>query len=119
MRQKDQVFVFGNEATGEDRREGYAISSTNSTEPLDAQAAAWLRERQIKESLDTVIDFNSRQFVYRKDWDLGDIVRCRSDTWGVTLDKNVLEIAEYYEQGGYNIAITFGDLPGGYAGRLI
>jgi len=119
MKQKDYTHVFGNSATGMNRREGHAISASNSPDPLDVQAAAWLHERQVKDSLDTVIDFNNHQFKYKADWDLGDIVRCGSEAWGVTLDKNVLEIAEYYELGGYNIAITFGDLPGGYAGRLI
>lgn len=46
---------------------------------------------------------------YKNDFDLGDIVTCVDEKWGVTLDTRITEISETYEEPGMNIAVTFGD----------
>lgn len=61
----------------------------------------------IKESIEAeVADVN---FIYKRDWDLGDIVTVRKSEWGITLHERVTEVQETYENGGVMITPTFGD----------
>lgn len=46
---------------------------------------------------------------YKTDFDLGDVVTCVDEKWGVTLDTRITEITETYEESGMGIGITFGD----------
>ena len=47
--------------------------------------------------------------VYKKDYDLGDIVTVLDKKWGVTIDTRITEIEEVYEVGGLQINPTFGN----------
>lgn len=48
-------------------------------------------------------------FIYKKDWDIGDLVTVRKKEWGITLNERVTEVQEVYEDGGMSITPTFGD----------
>lgn len=49
------------------------------------------------------------QFVYRRDWDVGDIVTIQIPEWGIDVDKRVTEVQEVYEQEGMRVVPTFGE----------
>ena len=48
-------------------------------------------------------------FVYREDYDLGDVVTVKKKMWGIEMDKRITEIQEIFENGGFDIVPTFGD----------
>lgn len=54
---------------------------------------------------DTGADVN---FVYKKDYDLGDVVTIKKRAWGITQDKRIEEIQEIYEYGQMRVVPTFG-----------
>jgi len=110
LRSGDAIHIFGVENEGINRREMFAAISTNNPDPLADQAKSILNRHSIIESLDSVVNMASEQFVYRRDWDLGDIVKNHSTFWGVTIEKNVLEVREYYEGGKLSLSLVFGDL---------
>ena len=47
-------------------------------------------------------------FVYRSDYDVGDIVHVKHIAWGIDLTLRITEIEEDYENGGRNIVLTCG-----------
>jgi len=111
LRSGNVSHVFGGENTGISRREIFATTNASNPDPLQEQAQAILNRRRIIENLDSVINMNNKQFIYRQDWDLGDIVKNHSSFWDVTIEKNVSEVREYYEGGKFSLALTFGDVP--------
>lgn len=102
--------IYGNSNKGLDRREVCITADSKATEAsaMD-QARLYLLDRTIIQSFDTVINSKSPQFIYKTDWDLGDIVSNKSELWGVTIEKNVLEVTEYFDKSGTNLAPIFGD----------
>lgn len=62
----------------------------------------------IVECLEAVVIPNTN-FIYKKDYDLGDIVTVDKKAWGITMDKRITEIQEIYENGAFSIIPTFGD----------
>ena len=103
------IAVTGDEYVGLDRKEAYAAFRSSEGGSPQSQGNLFLKEYREKESMDTVIDNNSRQFVYLEDWDLGDIVSCKNSRWDVVIQKNILEIEEYYDQAGRHLTVIFGD----------
>ncbi len=54
----------------------------------------------------------SSNLIYKKDFNLGDIVTCISKKWGITIDTRITEIEEIYERDGFNVNVVFGnDVP--------
>lgn len=51
----------------------------------------------------------TNQFIYEKDWNLGDKVTLQSKKWGVTLDSRITEVKEIYETSGFSLEATFGN----------
>lgn len=47
-------------------------------------------------------------FVYRRDYDLGDIVTVQKESWGVSEDKKITELLEVYENGTMIVTPTLG-----------
>ena len=47
-------------------------------------------------------------FVYEKDWNLGDVVTTQNKDWNVTLDVRVPEVTEIYEATNLSLDVTFG-----------
>ena len=48
-------------------------------------------------------------FVYREDYDLGDIVTVKKKMWGIEMNKRITEIQEIFENSSFDIVPTFGD----------
>ena len=111
LRSGNNTTVFGGENTGINRREIFATTNTSNTDPLADQAQAVLNRHRKIENLDSVVNMQSLQDVYRTDWDLGEIVKNHSTFWQTTIDRNILEVTEYYENKQLTLALVFGDIP--------
>ena len=48
-------------------------------------------------------------FIYKKDYDLGDIVTIEKKGWNISTDLRITELQEVYEYGGMYVVPTFGD----------
>lgn len=66
-----------------------------------------LEENIVTQSFECDTEANSN-FVYQKDYDLGDIVVIQKNAWGVTINKRIEEISEIYEYGQMRVVPTFG-----------
>ncbi len=70
----------------------------------DAQYKAQLTQRG-NEKLDDAAEVQNFEssvtresgYVYRKDWELGDIVTCHKSRWGILIDERVTEVEEVFE----------------------
>lgn len=51
----------------------------------------------------------SANFIYRTDYDLGDIVTVRKTDWGISVNLRITEVQEIYENGEARISPTFGN----------
>lgn len=59
-------------------------------------------------TFDSTINSNSN-LKYKVDFDLGDIVTCRSKQWNLVVNARITEIEEVYEEDGQSINVTFGN----------
>ena len=50
-------------------------------------------------------------FEYMRDYDIGDIVTIVSESKGVSITQNIMEISEYYDKTGFHIYAIFGRVP--------
>ena len=48
-------------------------------------------------------------FIYKENYDLGDIVTVQKESWGIDIDYRVTEIQETYENGGMTVSLTLGN----------
>ncbi|WP_370150181.1 siphovirus ReqiPepy6 Gp37-like family protein [Exiguobacterium profundum] len=48
-------------------------------------------------------------FVYKEDYDLGDMVTTRNDDWGITMDARITVIRESYSASGKAVEVTFNE----------
>lgn len=67
-----------------------------------------LAEYKEIETFESKIDVRSN-LVYKKDFNLGDLVTCTSKEWGITVDTRITEIEEVYEEDGFNVNVVFGN----------
>lgn len=108
------VNIDGNITTVNEFNKGISRFETYTTGQTDVSAAEtgriFLNDYKKSESLDTVIDTASPQFIYLKDWNIGDIVTTKNNDIDVVIQKNILEIEEYYDDTGRNITVNFGDV---------
>lgn len=105
--------------TGLDRREVFidARDISQDEDMTDAQYLRLLAQRAKERMADEYAfsqSFNctanaSTNFVYRTDYDLGDIVTVVREDWGISLDLRITELAEVYENGGMTVIPTFGE----------
>ncbi|WMJ81978.1 siphovirus ReqiPepy6 Gp37-like family protein [Clostridium sp. MB40-C1] len=83
--------------------------------PWDRYKAQLLQRGKEKlEECNEIQTFNSRlntngNNVYKKDFDLGDIVTVVDKKWGIRIDARITEIEEVYEQQGLSINVVFGN----------
>lgn len=47
-------------------------------------------------------------FIYEQDYDLGDYITAQSKKWGITMNAQIIELAEVYEVSGNSLEATFG-----------
>lgn len=110
------VEVGDTESTGLDRRELYVDARDMAPDLLtDAQYEEALKTRG-REKLEQYIRSQTvnlavnaeSNFVYLRDYDLGDIVTIKKSDWGINEDLRITEIAEIYEHGKMTVEPTFG-----------
>ncbi|PKM58666.1 MAG: hypothetical protein CVU99_17460 [Firmicutes bacterium HGW-Firmicutes-4] len=103
-------------------RAGFIETTTEQVEVVnkatftDEQYSAMLAEKGNEtlattkpvEVFDSTINLLSNQR-YKTDFDLGDIVTCKSIKWGLTIDSRITEIVESYEEDGMSIDVAFGN----------
>lgn len=110
------IVSFGTENTGLERRELFVDARDMSPDDLtEAEYAEKLLQRGHEKQLEyaesasiectTNMDSN---FVYKKDYDLGDMVSVRKKRWNITIDLRITGIDEVYEPGNTRIIPTFG-----------
>ena len=63
--------------------------------------------KEIK-TFESTINTNSNN-VYKVDYDLGDIVTMHDKSWNITIDTQITEVQEIYENGYVSIVPTFGN----------
>lgn len=85
-------------------------TETDTTMSLEEEARHQLLDYKKVESLTATIA-PSGSFVYRKQWDLGDLVTLLDRRIGVEQDKRITEVTERYEAQSFGIDVTFGAPP--------
>lgn len=114
----DQTTAVGNAkfgaTVGFNRREIILDSSLAKSSEVTAEGRAELNKRPKVESFTAEILHNPNTMsTYQEDWFLGDIVTIQSRTIKknvvVSVDAQIIEIEEIYDQGEYSLAATFGD----------
>ena len=66
-----------------------------------------LFETGIIEGLSGEVD-TTLQFIYRRDWDLGDLVSVENE-YGMTATARILEVIEVDDESGYKVTPTFSE----------
>ena len=101
--------------TGLDLREFCVQTTVDTNEQTSAQIKAAM-ERQGQRALEAAIIAESftfstdadAPFVYRTDYDIGDLVHVKHVAWNIDLSLRITEIEEDYENGGREIILTCG-----------
>lgn len=75
---------------------------------MEHQGELALAQRVINESFTFSTDAEM-PFVYRSDYDVGDIVRVSQKTWEIDLPLRLTEIEEDYDSSGSHVVLTCGD----------
>lgn len=114
----NRIYVTVGGGSGFDLREEFLDAKDISQEKLtDAQYLTALRtrgeeflsEHGIFENFEAEVQADVN-FVYGKDYDLGDVVTVKKKNWGKSQNLRITEICEVYEYGGMYIVPTFGDV---------
>jgi|GEM_PF-685983 len=101
------IITVGN-AQGLERREAYARSGRF---PMTDFGHQFLRQNVPVKSLDVKIPDPYAPFEYRADYDVGDIVTIASESKGVSVTENIMEVTEFYDKTGFHIYAIFGRVP--------
>ena len=115
----ERIYTSFGDATGLDRRELFidARDITREEGMTDAQYLEKLVQRghekqtdyQEIKTINCVTDANAN-FVYKTDYDLGDIVTVHKKNWGISVDLRITEIEEIYEHGAMKVSPVFGSV---------
>lgn len=115
---KNRAYVTVGGGSGLDLREVFLdAKDINREEMTQEQYLAALRargEEYLKTSCQIAECFESEaeaevNFIYKQDYDLGDIVTVKKKSWNITTDLRITELKEVYEFGGMYVVPTFGD----------
>lgn len=112
-----RVVVTVGGGTGLNLKEAFVSAVDISSDGLtDAQYRAALEERGLEylEENSYVKSFEyetdpSINFTYKTDYDLGDIVTVKKESWNVQEDMRITEIQEVYENGAMKVVPTLGN----------
>lgn len=108
---------FGTEITGLERRELFVDARDIAPDDMTAEQYRQallqrghdkLTEYAKSTSIESDTDANAN-FVYKTNYDLGDIVSIRKQAWGITTDLRITEIHEVYERGKMRVMPVFGE----------
>lgn len=84
------------------------MTTTEYTQMLEERGIEKLNENNKVEEASFSVDPYSN-LVYKKDFDLGDLVIYKNDELGFNIENRIVGISEVYENGNRTIDITFGD----------
>lgn len=87
--------------------DGKSLTSEEYKQTLLQRGHEKLSEYVKLNTFESQIDTNSN-YVYQKDYDLGDIVSVIDRNWGITLNARITEVEEVYEDGKFEVTPTFG-----------
>ncbi|MEG0906585.1 MAG: siphovirus ReqiPepy6 Gp37-like family protein [Anaerovoracaceae bacterium] len=121
----DRVTLVVNPETGLDRVEVYEDGSSIKQTYKEGEVEKTLTDAEYRRLLNNraeevlsgyyeTLNFDSKvtlndSLVYKKDFDVGDIVTCKNDQWGIRVDTRITEVKEIYQNGEDGIEITFGE----------
>lgn len=103
-----EIFADRRDLSNEDEN-GDPIPDVDYLPLLEQVGNEVLAENTEIQTFDSKINLNSN-LIYKQDFDLGDIVTCTSKKWGVTIDTRITEIEEVYEEKGFDVYVTFGNI---------
>lgn len=103
-----EIVQVGDSKTGLERFEVF-VDARDLVDGADLPARGQLKLQEMGQltSFETEI-MPQGPYVYRQDWDLGDVVTVQNKRWGVAVDVRVSEVREIYEPGGLRLDVTFG-----------
>ena len=113
-----RIYVVVGEGTGLDRREVFVdakdlrkeegMTDQEYKELLTERGEEKLAEFRTCESveLETLAEGN---FIYKKDYDLGDLITVKKESWGIEIKQRITAIDEIYENGYVTVIPTVGD----------
>lgn len=114
----ERIYVTVGGGTGLNLRETFLdAKDINQEEMTNVQYMAALRargEEYLKTECFISECFESEteagiNFIYKQDYDIGDIVTIKKKGWNITTNLRITELEEVYEYGGMHVAPTFGD----------
>lgn len=113
----ERTIVPVGEGEGLELREDFlSATDVSSTDITEAEYIAALEERgrQSLESSKYVKSFEFEadpyiNFTYKTDYDVGDIVTVKKNSWGLREDMRITAVQEVYENGAMTIVPTLGD----------
>jgi len=78
----------------------------------DDEDAEKYTERALQETIFTLeAEAIGGAFIYRKDYDLGDIVTIQNKKWGIQRNARITQVQEVYEPLNMQVYVTFGESP--------
>jgi hypothetical protein len=83
------------------------VAETSESLSLSDEGKHKLKGNATKQSLTATAQSGS--FIYRKHWDLGDLVTVCDNKLNITADKRITEVQETYEPNKIDIVPTFGE----------
>lgn len=115
----ETVVSYGTDLTGLARRELF-IDASDVKKESGMTTAQWQekllqRGHEQNTNYELIETINSKtnanaNFVYRQDYDLGDIVTVQKKDWGISVDLRITEIEEIYEHGALTVSPVFGSV---------
>ena len=95
-------------ATGVDKDDnGNNLSRQQSEELMRTRGETELADNALVQSMTGDVS-PVGNIVYRQDYDLGDVVTCLDERWGVASSARITEVKEIYEKNGLTLSLTFG-----------
>lgn len=95
------------DVSGINRREVFGVSVKD--EDIAVTGARLLDKSNRVRSVNAQIDMLSPQFVYLKDWDVGDVLTFQNADLNAKIVRPVSEVHEFYDTGQRTIDVVFGD----------
>lgn len=110
-----RTFVAITSGSGETRREIFVDAKdlrtedfgTGYTDALTFRGQSKLNELAMRYTFDTTVNPHGN-LTYKIDFDLGQMVKVVSKTWGVTMTTRITEVEETYDADGQTINVVFG-----------
>jgi hypothetical protein len=98
--------------SGFNRRETYLNCTSEITLPtsMQTQGLLYLNTLKVDETIDAVLNLNVLPYIYRRDFKLGARLPVKVAGTGSIEDipiKRLIEVAEYYDKGGYHLVPVF------------